>query len=94
MQLNLFRWNQGAKRIDNILVGLVTRTEAGGTVTLRKLMPLTTRHNGLTDLVVEEMRFAKSSQSAPLPSDAQKQRWVLKFDGDRYPLPAALTHAQ
>ena len=91
VQLNLFRWNQRAKRIDNILVGLVTRTEAGGTVTLRKLMPLTTRHNGLTDLVVEEMRFAKPSRSGPLPSDAQKQRWLLQFDGDRYPLPAALT---
>jgi hypothetical protein len=90
-QLNLFRWNQRAKRIDNILVNLVTSMEAGKTVTLRKLAPLTTRHHDLADLVVEEVRFAKPPQPGPVPNDAQKQRWVLQFDGDRYPLPPALT---
>lgn len=93
-ELNLFRWNRKAKRIDNILAGLVTRTEEGNIVTLRKLLPLTTKHNGMKDLALEEFRFPKQSKPGPLPKDVNKQRWVLHFDGERYPLPIAVAKAR
>ncbi|HEX8986807.1 MAG TPA: hypothetical protein VF816_02515 [Rhodocyclaceae bacterium] len=91
-RFNLFRWDARAQRIDNILANLVMRAAIGNMVTLRKLTPLATRHNGLADLEVEEARFARPAEPGPMPpADAQKQRWVLQFDGVRYPLPPALT---
>jgi hypothetical protein len=34
---------------------------------------------------------ALAASSNPTFNDSQKQRWVLQFNGDRYPLPPALT---